>query len=75
MFDSWQVADVVAEFNLYSDTGIVIEDPDLASRSISGAFDADDPDSFGLFLSEAGLALTIQRADGAMVLRRPREAD
>ncbi len=75
VFDSWQVADLVAEFNLYSDTGIVLEDPDLASRSISGAFDADDPDSFGLFLSEAGLALTIQRADGAMVLRRPREAD
>ena len=74
VFDSWQVADVVAEFNLYGDRRIVIEDSDLASRLISGAFDADDPESFALFLSEIGLAVAGQRTDGVILLRLPHEA-
>ncbi len=75
VFERRQIADVVAEFNLYSDMRIVIADPELASRSISGAFDADDPESFGLFLAEAGLASAVHSADGALVLRLPREAN
>ena len=72
VFDSWTLADVVDEFNLYNDQRIVIMDADLATRSISGAFSADDRDSFALFLSEAGIALFENRADGTIVLHPPR---
>ncbi len=72
VFDSWMLADVVDEFNLYNDQRIVIMDADLATRSISGAFSADDRDSFALFLSAAGIALSENRADGTIVLHPPR---
>lgn len=75
IFESRALADVVAEFNLYGDLPIEIGDSELAHRSISGSFDADDPKSFALFLSAADLAETVRRADGTLVLRLPREAD
>ena len=75
IFESRALADVVAEFNLYGDLQIEIGDSELAYRSISGSFDADDPESFALFLSTADLAEAVRRADGTMVLRLPREAD
>lgn len=75
VFDAWQLSEVAAEFNLYSDRRIVIEDRELASRPVSGAFDADDPESFVLFLSAADLAVVERLEDGVMVLRRPRDKD
>lgn len=72
VFEAWALADVVAEFNLYNDQQFVIDDPDLATRAISGAFSADDRESFALFLSEAGLATSETLADGTIVLSDPR---
>lgn len=72
VFEVWALEDVVAEFNLYNDQQFVISDPDLASRAISGAFSADDRESFALFLSEAGLARSDTLADGTIVLLDPR---
>lgn len=72
VFESWALEDVVAEFNLYNNAQIVIADPRLAERAISGAFDADDRESFALFLSEAGLAAADTRPDGTIVLRTAR---
>ena len=70
-FDAWTLADVVEEFNLYNDQHIVVIDADLAARSISGAFSADDRGSFALFLSEAGIASFESRADGTIMLYPP----
>ena len=70
-FDAWTLADVVQEFNLYNDQHIVVIDADLAARSISGAFSADDRGSFALFLSEAGIASFESRADGTIMLYPP----
>lgn len=75
VFESRSLADVVAEFNLYGDVQIEIGEVELADRSISGSFDADDPKSFALFLSTADLAHAARRADGTIVLHLPREAD
>ena len=75
IFESQPLADVVAEFNLYGDRQIEIGDSELADRSISGSFDADDPESFALFLSTADLVEAVRRADGTIVLHFPREAD
>ena len=69
VFEAWALEDVVAEFNLYNDQQFVVDDADLATHAISGAFSADDRESFALFLSEAGLALSETRADGTIVLR------
>ncbi len=74
VFEARALSDVVSEFNLYSDRRIEIEDPDLASVLISGAFDADDPESFALFLSGAGIAAVEQDARGLISLRTPPEA-
>ena len=74
VFESRALSDVVSEFNLYSDRPIVIEGSDLASVLISGAFDADDPESFALFLSKAGIAVVDQPLRGSIVLRSPEEA-
>ena len=69
VFEALALKDVVTEFNLYNDQQFVIDDAGLAERAISGVFDADDRESFALFLSEAGLALAETRADGTIVLR------
>ena len=74
VFEARALADVVAEFNLYSDRAIEIESSDLASVLISGAFDADDPESFALFLSRAGIAVVDQKDRGLISLRPPPEA-
>lgn len=69
VFDAWALEDVVIEFNLYNDQQFFIDDAALATRAISGAFSADDRESFALFLFEAGLAVPEKRADGTIVLR------
>lgn len=74
VFESRALSSVLAEFNLYSNERIVIENERLGSIAISGSFNADDPESFALFLSEAGLAVADQRADGVITLRLPRGA-
>ena len=74
VFEGRALSDVVSEFNLYSDRRIEIEDPDLASVLISGAFDADDPESFALFLSSAGIAAVEQNARGLILLRTSPQA-
>lgn len=69
VFDSWALSATVQEFNLYNERRILIEDPRLRTRLISGTFSADDRESFALFLSEAGLAVSEMRSDGTILLR------
>ncbi len=75
VFEARPLSEVVAEFNLYNDHRIVISDPELASRAISGTFGADNRESFALFLSEVGLADYERRSDGAIVLRSAQASD
>ena len=72
VFDAQALQNVVAEFNLFNEQKIVVRDPDLAERAISGAFNADDRKSFTLFLQEVGLASPERQADGTIVLRAPK---
>jgi transmembrane sensor len=50
VFEQEPLAAVAAEFNRYSKTPIEIETPDLRSLQISGAFSADDTETFVAFL-------------------------
>ncbi len=68
VFDARPLSDVVFEFNLYNDQQIAISDPGVAERTISGSFDADDRESFALFLSEVGIANYVQHSDGSIEL-------
>lgn len=72
VFEDRALSGVVAEFNLYSGVRLVFDDARLGSISISGSFDADDPESFALFLAEAGLAVADPRPDGVIALDMPR---
>lgn len=75
VFDARRLADVVFEFNLFNDQQIVISDPSIAGRTISGSFDVDDRESFALFLSEVGIADFAQRSDGSIELHDVIEFD
>ncbi len=69
VFESRALSEVAAEFNLYSNARIVIGNADLAAKLISGAFDADDPESFALFLAAADIAVAERRPGGTLLLR------
>ncbi|MBL8271700.1 FecR family protein [Steroidobacter sp.] len=56
VFASRPLDEVVAEFNLYNPMPLTIRDPALHEVRISGAFYANDPNSFAMFLEAAGLA-------------------
>jgi transmembrane sensor len=69
VFEARPLRDAVAEFNLYNDTALHIEDPALEAIEVSGAFYANDPESFALFLHEAGLATLVRGRAGALELK------
>jgi len=62
-FESRPLAEVIAEFNLYNSTPLEIRDAELESVQVSGSFNANDPQSFVLFLDEAGIARSRTQPD------------
>lgn len=70
IFDSWPLASVITEFNLYNDPPIIITDSELEKLSISGVFSANDRASFILFLKETNLARASFHHDGRILLSK-----
>jgi len=70
VFESRTLREVIDEFNLYNETPMIIGDPALDRLQISGAFNADDHDSFILFLEETGLATAQTDPSGRTTLQR-----
>ena len=68
VFESHTLAEAVEEFNLYNDLQIKIANPELGKRQISGVFNANDHESFTLFLTEAELAKANSSSDGTITL-------
>jgi len=60
LFERETLQDVIAEFNRYGATQMVIEDREIASLRISGMFNAYDLDSFVLYLENLN-GLAVQR--------------
>ena len=52
IFESRPLGEVAAEFNRYNRRSIDIRSPELRSQEVTGVFQADDPDSFMLFLAK-----------------------
>ena len=52
VFEHEAVGDVAAQFNRYNRSRLLIADPSLASRRITGILDVNDPDAFVALLEE-----------------------
>jgi transmembrane sensor len=66
IFDGRRVADVVDQFNRRNTAQILLTDKSLASRAVSGSFDANDPQSLVDFLHLA--AGTVSHRDGDVII-------
>lgn len=64
IFDDEPLAEVVRRFNAHNRLQIVITDPALAARRVSGVFRASDPESFVAFIQAAGTPATQRDSDG-----------
>lgn len=63
-FDDWPLADVVAEFNRYNRTKLVIVDPTLNAKRFSGTFRADAYEPFVRLLEENFGVVSERNAQG-----------
>ncbi len=61
VFDNESVADVVEEFNRYNVVQLHVASPQLAQRSVSGVFDAAEPESFIGFMQSVA-PVNVRRA-------------
>jgi transmembrane sensor len=63
LFQGESLAEAAAEFARYSDTRIVIPDPDLAREEVSGSFQSGDPVGFARAIAEAlGVQVAVESA-------------
>lgn len=67
IFDDAPVGEVVAELNRYSHLRLVVDDPKLAQRRVTGTFESSDLNSFLDFL--AAQSAVIVHKDGTGVIR------
>lgn len=61
VFDNESVADVIEEFNRYNVVQMHVASPQLAQRSVSGVFDASEPESFIGFMKSVA-PVNVRRA-------------
>jgi transmembrane sensor len=61
VFDNESVSDVVEEFNRYNVVQLHVASPQLAQRSVSGVFDASEPESFIGFMQSVA-PVNVRRA-------------
>ena len=66
VFDDDTLDTVVAEFNRYNRARLIINDPALRDRRISGIFTVDNPAAFTEVLASMAPVRTIEHADGSL---------
>ena len=69
-FRDEEVAAVIERFNLYNRVQLVVADEQLAHRTVSGVFDASDPESFIAFLASM-TPMRILRGDDQKITLLP----
>ena len=70
IFENARVANVVAQFNRRNRVQIQISDDNLAARTVSGVFDANDPRSFVEFLTSVADVQNIDAGPGKIIVSR-----
>jgi transmembrane sensor len=73
VFDSAPLGEVVDEFNRYNHVRLRVEDSQLASRPVSGVFNASDPETLLAFIRE-GAPVSIHRENARDILIVPRNS-
>jgi transmembrane sensor len=71
LFNNKPLGVIAAEMNRYSRRKIIIDDPDVASRPIYGAFMAGDVDQFVHALVDYRIVRLKSQSEGALVLSAP----
>jgi transmembrane sensor len=71
VFEGERLTDVVAEMNRYSHETLVIADPALKSRKVSGVFEPTEGHAFAKALEAYGIARATQETPTRIVLDRP----
>lgn len=70
VFEQTPLADVIAEFNRYSEVPLRLEDPALTAKRVNGIFDATDRASLVRFLQEFEDVEIDVRKDAVLVRKR-----
>jgi transmembrane sensor len=73
-FDEVTVREVIERFNQRNRQQVMIVDPALAERKVSGFFNPDDPDSFVEFLTVVAGARVSRSSDGDVLVSAPSAA-
>jgi transmembrane sensor len=68
VFDDKTVAEAVAEFNHYNRIQLRVADAAIGMRTVSGVFDASDPESFIAFL-QTDTTVHVTRSGSEMILQ------
>jgi transmembrane sensor len=68
IFENARLADVVEEFNRYNRTQLRIDDSRLATRPVSGVFDATDVETLLAFIRQGGSEIRITQTEGGVVI-------
>jgi transmembrane sensor len=74
IFENRPLGEVAAEFNRYNRQSIDIQSPQLRSQEVTGVFQANDPDSFMLFLAKIPDVNITRSADNRFVVTRDEQA-
>lgn len=67
-FDRDTVERVVREYNRRNEMQIKVVDPTLLQRTVTGTFDASDPESFALYLERQGAVAVIDEDTGTLMI-------
>jgi transmembrane sensor len=68
VFQNDAISTVIEQFNRYNRVQIIVADESLARRTISGVFDASDPESFIAFIASVTPVRVARRADETITL-------
>jgi transmembrane sensor len=68
VFENETLAHVVTEFNRYNRTQLRISDNQLASRRVSGVFEATDTETLLAFIQQGGGEISITQTDDGIVI-------
>jgi transmembrane sensor len=72
VFENDSVGDVVERFNSYNRIQLRVKDDTLAQRTVSGVFDASDPESFVAFIQTVAELRVVRSGDRHITLAPPR---
>lgn len=72
VFENDTLADVVGEFNRYNRTQLHIDDSELATRRVSGVFEATDTETLLAFIRQGGADISVTQTDDGIVINARR---